>query len=281
MVDYPLHVFLAVLAAAALHATWNALVRGGSDPLLHTASVVSWTGVYALPTLFFLPLPSAQTWGVLALSIIVHIAYYITLAGAYRNGNLSTIYPIIRGCAPLMISVGSIVVLGETLDLTDWFGVAMISAGVLIIALRSGLDNVRRALTWALACSLTIAVYSIIDGYGARTATNALSFAAWLFVTETIAFLALLTALGRGKMLRTYVRQRFKNTALAGMMSAIGYTVVLWAMSQAPVALVSATRETSVLFACALGALLLKEKLSSRQIIGALVILSGLVAMRI
>lgn len=281
MVDYPLHVFLAVLAAAALHATWNALVRGGSDPLLHTASVVGWTGVYALPTLFFLPLPSAQTWGVLALSIIVHIAYYITLAGAYRNGNLSTIYPIIRGCAPLMISVGSIVVLGETLDLTDWFGVALISAGVLIIALRSGLDNVRRALTWALACSLTIAVYSIIDGYGARTATNALSFAAWLFVTETIAFLALLTALGRGKMLRTYVQQRFKNTALAGMMSAIGYTVVLWAMSQAPVALVSATRETSVLFACALGALLLKEKLSSRQIIGALVILSGLVAMRI
>ncbi len=280
MVDYPLHVFLAVLAAAALHATWNALVRGGSDPLLHTACVVGWTGVYALPTLFFLPLPSMQTWGILVLSIIVHIAYYITLAGAYRNGNLSTIYPIIRGCAPLMISVGSVLVLGETLDLSSWFGVALISSGVLIIALRSGLQNVRRALTWTLACSLTIAVYSIIDGYGARTANHALSFAAWLFVTETIAFWALLHALGRGKMLRLYVRQRFRNTALAGLMSAIGYTVVLWAMSQAPVALVSATRETSVLFACALGALLLKEKLSRRQITGAMIILSGLVAMR-
>ncbi|AWB33579.1 DMT family transporter [Orrella marina] len=281
MLDYPLHVFLAVLAAAALHATWNALVRGGSDPLLHTAAVVGWTGVFALPTLFFLPLPTPQAALVLVGSVIIHIAYYTTLAGAYRNGNLSTIYPIIRGCAPIMISLGSLVFLDETLNLTNWLGVLLISAGVLVIALRSGLENVARALKWALACSLTIAIYSIIDGYGARISGNALSFAAWLFVSESIAFWALLTALGRGKALRNYVRDRFRNTALAGIMSATGYTVVLWAMSQAPLALVSATRETSVLFAGVLGAILLKEKVRARQIVAASIILCGLIAMRL
>lgn len=272
--------FLAVLAAAALHATWNALVRGGSDPLLHTAAVVGWTGVYSIPALFWLPLPAPETWAVLGISIVAHIAYYITLAGAYRNGNLSTIYPIIRGCAPIMVSVSSMLLLGETLDPADWFGVMFISSGVLVIAMRSGLENVRRALTWALLCSLTIAAYSIVDGYGVRISGNALSFAAWLFVTEAIAFVGLLHLLGRGKALRGYVRSRFNNTALAGLMSTAGYTVVLWAMSQAPIALVSATRETSVLFASALGVLLLKERFSPRQLLGAVIIVGGLVAVR-
>lgn len=270
-----------MLAAAALHATWNALVRGGSDPLLHMAAVVGWTGVIGFPALFFLPLPSAESALVMVASVIIHIAYYITLAGAYRNGNLSTIYPIIRGCAPLMISIGSLIFLNETLDGADWLGVLMISSGVLVIAMRSGLDNVGRALKWALACSLTIAIYTIIDGYGARVSGNSLSFAAWLFVTESIAFWLVLVALGRGKALKIYVSERLRNTALAGVLSAIGYTVVLWAMSQAPLALVSATRETSVLFACILAAVLLKETIRPRQVIGALVIVSGLIAMRL
>jgi drug/metabolite transporter (DMT)-like permease len=278
--DYPFPVFLAVLGAAFLHAAWNALVRGGQDPLLHTAAIVMWTGIYALPLLFFLPLPSPESWPFMVGSIVVHIAYYFTLAGAYRNGALTVMYPIIRGCAPLLVSIGSIVFVGEALSTGGWLGVALISTGVLGIALRSGLTNPSVGLKWALACSATIATYSIIDGQGARTSGNALSFAMWLFVLESLVFFAILARIGRGRALVQYIGVRLKGTAAGGFMSAVGYTIVLWAMTQAPLAAVSATRETSVLFATILGVWFLKERLKPRQWISAIGILAGLVVLR-
>ena len=279
--DYPLPVFLAVLGAAALHATWNAWVRGGSNPLLHTAALVIWTGILAIPVAIVLPLPDAASWPLLALSIVIHLVYYITLARAYTHGALSVVYPIMRGAAPVLVSVGTWAFIGESLSTVGWIGVLLVSLGVLAIAFKAKLVNARVTIGWALACSATIATYSIVDGQGARLSQNPLSFTAWLFILESIAFTVLLTLAGQGRALAQYIRARPVATATGGLLSAVGYATVLWAMTQAPMALVSATRETSVLFAALLGVWLLKERLTVRQWTGAGVIVIGLVVLRL
>ena len=279
--DYPLPVFLAVLGAAALHATWNAWVRGGSNPLLHTAALVIWTGILAIPVAIVLPLPDQASWPLLALSILIHLVYYITLARAYTHGALSVVYPIMRGAAPVLVSLGTWAFIGESLSLVGWLGVLLVSLGVLAIAFKAKLVNARVTIGWALACSATIATYSIVDGQGARLSQNPLSFTAWLFMLESIAFTVLLALAGQGRALAQYIRARPVATATGGLLSAVGYATVLWAMTQAPMALVSATRETSVLFAALLGVWLLKERLTVRQWTGAGVIVIGLIVLRL
>lgn len=281
ILDYPLPVFFAVLGAAALHATWNAWVRGGSNPLLHTAALVIWTGVIGVPVAIASPMPNPASWPWLALSIAIHVLYYFTLARAYTHGALSVVYPIMRGGAPVLVSFGTWIFLGESLSPAGWLGVLLVSLGVLAIAFKAKLDKARAAIGWAIACSITIASYSIVDGQGARLSQNPLSFTAWLFILESIVFTALLGMAGQAKPLAAYMGARMGATALGGLLSAAGYAIVLWAMTKAPMALVSATRETSVLFAALLGVWLLKEKLTARQWTGALVIVIGLLALRV
>jgi drug/metabolite transporter (DMT)-like permease len=242
---------------------------------------VIWTGVIAVPFVIFLPAPSTESLVILVYSVLIHLVYYFTLASAYRHAALSVVYPIMRGSAPLMVSIGAFWFMGESLAPDRWLGIALIGAGVVGIALRSNLTHPRQTLSWALACSITIATYTIIDAHGSRLSGNALSFAAWLFLIESIVFAALLTAIGKGRALFEYIRARLKATATAGAMSATGYSIVLWAMTVAPVALVSATRETAVLFAAIIGVSFLRERLSLRQWVSALVIVAGLVALRI
>ncbi|UOD51186.1 EamA family transporter [Orrella daihaiensis] len=279
--DYPLPVFLAVLGAAALHATWNAWVRGGSNPLLHTAALVIWTGVIGVPVAIWLPLPHPESWPLLALSIAIHVVYYFTLARAYTHGALSVVYPIMRGGAPVLVSLGTWAFIGESLSPNGWVGVLLVSLGVLAIAFKAKLQRARAAIGWAVACSVTIATYSIVDGQGARLSQNPLSFTAWLFILESVVFTTLLSLAGLGRPLASYIQQRFVATAMGGVLSAVGYAIVLWAMTEAPMALVSATRETSVLFAALLGVWLLKERLTPRQWAGACVIVVGLIALRL
>jgi len=279
--DYPLPVFFAVLGAAALHASWNALVRAGANPLLHTAALVIWTGVIGLPIALTLGLPDPASWPWLAGSVIIHVFYYFTLARAYSHGALSVIYPIVRGGAPLFVSLGSLMIIGESPSLLGWVGVLLISFGVLGIAFKADLRHARVALGWALACSLTIAIYTVVDGVGARLSANVLSFTAWMFMLEGLLFIVLLSLAGQGRALFQYIGQRLAVTAICGVLSAVGYGTVLWAMTQAPIALVSATRETSVLFAALIGVWFMRERLTARQWSGAFIIVLGLVALRL
>lgn len=280
-VDYPLSTFLAVLGAAAMHATWNAWVRSGANPLLHTAALVIWTGVFAIPFIAVLPLPDPSSWPWLGLSIVIHMVYYIRLARAYTHGTLSVVYPIMRGAAPLLVSMGTWLFIGESPNQAGWLGVLLISLGVICIAFKAKIDRARITIAWALACGVTIATYTIIDGQGARLSQQPLSFAAWLFLLEALVFVGLLAAAGQPQSLGRYIGSRLIGTAMGGLLSAAGYATVLWAMTKAPMALVSATRETSVLFAALIGVLLLKEHLTPRQWVGALTIVTGLVILRL
>ena len=180
MADYPLPVFLAVLGSAVLHAAWNAVIRSGADRMLHTGAIVFWTGVIALPVLWFVAPPAPESWGFLAISNVVHMLYYVALASAYRTGNLSFAYPLIRGMAPLMIALGGLLVFGEALRPLGWAGILLVCAGVLLIAFRSRASGTRATVLWSLLCAATIAVYSLSDGRGVRVSGSVAGYGAWM-----------------------------------------------------------------------------------------------------
>ena len=176
---------LAVLLAALLHASWNAMIKGGSDVLLDTASIVAGAGLLALPFLLIVPVPNAASWPYIFASITTHLAYYFLMVNAYRTGELSLVYPLMRGVAPLITAVLGILWLRELPAPISWLGMLMISIGVIALALRPVgnaplLAGHGRAVGFALANAAVIAVYTIIDGTGARLAGNPWSYIVWL-----------------------------------------------------------------------------------------------------
>jgi phosphonate utilization associated putative membrane protein len=282
-------IVLAVLFGAVLHAGWNALVKSSGDKELDTALVHFLGGLVALPPLLLVGLPPPAAWPFIGASLVIHIAYYVTLAGAYKHGELGMTYPIMRGSAPLLVALGSSVVLGEVLSPLAWVGVLGVTLGVALVGLAHPGETLhhRRALTYALANAVVIATYTFVDGKGVRTAVaagaSALTYVLLLFVLDGFPYPAMVVlkrdAAGRRAILE-YAKRRWPLAALGGAASIGSYAIALWAMTRAPVAAVSALRETSVLFATVLGAWLLKERLGAQRLAGAVVIVAGVVALR-
>jgi phosphonate utilization associated putative membrane protein len=282
-------VVAAVLFGALLHAGWNALVKSSGDKELDTALVHFLGGVVALPPLLLVGPPPMAVLPFIAASLLIHIAYYVTLAGAYKHGDLGLTYPIMRGGAPLLVALGSSLVLGESLSALAWAGVLGITVGVAMVGLSHPGEALhhRRALRFALANAVVIAAYTFVDGSGVRLTVgqgaSALSYVLLLFVLDGVPYPALVVlrrdAAGRRAIL-DYARKRWPLAALGGTASIGSYAIALWAMTHAPVAAVSALRETSVLFATLLGAWLLKERLGAQRLTGAGVIVAGVMALR-
>jgi phosphonate utilization associated putative membrane protein len=283
-------VVLAVLFGAVLHAGWNALVKSSGDKELDTALVHFLGAVVALPPLLLVGAPPAAAWPFIAASLVVHIAYYVTLAGAYKHGDLGMTYPIMRGSAPLLVALGSSFVLGEALSPLAWAGVVAVTLGVALVGLAHPGEALhhRRALRFALANAVVIMTYTFIDGSGVRTAVaaggSALSYVLLLFVLDGVPYPALVVlkrdAAGRRAIL-DYAKRRWPLAALGGTASIGSYAIALWAMTRAPVAAVAALRETSVIFAALIGAWLLKEGHIARRIAGAITVAAGVVALKI
>jgi phosphonate utilization associated putative membrane protein len=282
-------VVFAVLLGAVLHAGWNALVKSSGDKELDTALVHFLGSLVALPPLLLVGLPPIAAMPFVATSIVIHIAYYVTLAGAYKHGDLGMTYPIMRGGAPLLVALGSSAVLGESLSPLAWAGVLGVTGGVALVGLSHPGEALhhRRALQFALANAVVIAAYTFVDGKGVRLTVaqgaSALSYVLLLFVLDGFPYPALVMfkrdAAGRRAILQ-YAKKRWPLAALGGTASIGSYAIALWAMTRAPVAAVSALRETSVLFATLLGAWLLKERLGAQRLAGAGVIVAGVMALR-
>lgn len=280
----------AVLLGAMLHAGWNALVKSSGDKPLDTALVHLLGAVVALPLLMIVGLPGPAGMPFIAASLVIHIGYYIALAGAYQHGELGLTYPIMRGFAPLLVAMGSGSLIGETPSPATWAGVIAITTGVALVGLAHPGEALhhRKALAFAFANAGIIALYTVVDGLGVRTEVaaggQALRYVMLLFVLDGIAY-PLLVWLRRGKAGRAhilaYARQRWPLAALGGSASIGSYAIALWAMTRAPVASVAALRETSVLFAAVLGTLLLKEKFGLQRAIGTGVIVAGVMALRL
>jgi drug/metabolite transporter (DMT)-like permease len=277
----PLEVTLAVLGAAAAHATWNAMIKSSSDVQFDMALVVLFAGVATLPFLPFVALPSPAVWPYIAASMTIHIAYYVALVGAYRAGDLSHGYPIMRGFAPLIVSLCAAFWLGEVPRPLVWVGVLLICGGVLSLGFAGFHWRESRVSTqWALANAVIIAAYTLVDAAGARAAATPQTYVVWLFVLDALPF-PLIVFLLKGKELLSYTRQFWLRGLIGGTLSAVAYAVVLWAMTRAPVAAVAALRETSVIFAALIGVWLLKEGHLARRVAGAVTVAAGVVALKI
>jgi drug/metabolite transporter (DMT)-like permease len=276
-------VTIAVLLAALLHASWNAMIKSGSDVLLDTAANIAGAGIVSLPFLFILPLPARESWPFIAGSVLTHVAYYFCMINAYRSGDLSLVYPLMRGVAPLITALFGIVWLRELPGTISWIGMLLISIGVIALALRPFAGKLfsghERAVGFALANAAVIATYTIIDGSGARASGNAWSYIVWLVVLDAIPFSLYMTATRRTQYFAA-LNARKRNGLIGGAMSAAAYAISLWAMTKAPVALVASLRETSVLFATLIGAHLLKERLTPRRWAGVGAVLVGVVALK-
>ncbi len=280
--EIPLPVALAVLGAALLHAGWNAFLKSGQDKQLDAIGIAAGSGAVALAAAPFMGVPAPASWPWIAASAVVHIAYFWLLAGAYRWGDLSFSYPIMRGGGPLMVTVAGVVVFGEVLPLAETLGVLLISAGILAFATHTAHDAAaqRKSLYFALGNACVIAAYTLIDAKGARVSGAPVAYALWFFVVNGAIMLAL-GCLLRGAAAPRHLQRRWRLTFVGGAGAVLAYATALWAMTLAPVALVAVLRETSVVFAAALGALFLKEPFTPRRVGATLVVLAGLVALRL
>ena len=279
-----IEVSLAVLLAALLHASWNAMIKGGRDVLMDTAAIVAGAGLVAVPFLFVVPPPHPASWPYIFASIVTHLAYYFFMVSAYRSGDLSLVYPLMRGVAPLLTGLLAIVWMHEWPGPLGWTGMLLISLGVIALALRPArlgpaLRGHGRAVGFALANAVVIAVYTIIDGSGARLAGNAWSYIVWLFVLDALPFTLYMLVTRRGEFIGALAERRWRGLTGGGL-SAAAYAISVWAMTKAPVALVASLRETSVLFATLIGARMLKEHLSPRRWAGVGAVVVGVIALK-
>ncbi len=276
-------VFSAVLVAAACHAGWNALIKLGLDPFTTMALIAVGAGVIAFPLVPVFGVPEPAAWPWLIASVILHIGYYLGLTAAYRNGDMGQVYPIARGTAPLLTAIGSFVVVGERLEPLAWAGIAALGFGILLMSMRGGKESARfeaRAVGFALFTALTITGYSIVDGTGARMAGSAHAYTMMLFTLDGIAMGAL--ALFHRRTFFTHDARLYWRSGLAGGgMSLIAYGIAIWAMTKAPIALVAALRESSVLFAALIAVVFLREPLHAVRLGAAAMIVAGLVLIRI
>jgi drug/metabolite transporter (DMT)-like permease len=271
----------AVLAAALAHATWNAMIKSSGDVLLDMTLVVFFAGVAALPFLPLVEVPAPAVWPYIAGSMVIHIAYYVALVSAYRAGDLSHGYPIMRGIAPLITSICAVWWLGEAPRPLVWVGIVLICGGVLSLGLAGFHWRSSRVSTlWALSNAVIIAAYTLVDAGGVRAAGRPETYVVWLFVLDALPFPLLILFLKR-RELASYAARFWLRGLLGGALSAAAYGVVLWAMTRAPVAAVAALRETSVIFAALIGAWLLREGHIARRLIGAATVAAGVIALKI
>jgi phosphonate utilization associated putative membrane protein len=273
-------IFLAVLLGALLHASWNALVKSSDDKSMDTALIHVLCSFMAVPFCIYWGLPSPLSWPFILASLVIHVGYYIALAGAYQYGELGLTYPLMRGIAPMLVALASMAALGEAMTPWGWMGVAMVCAGVLMLGTGATLVHNRLAVVFALCNAVLIALYTVVDAQGARLSGNVLQYVALLFSLEGWPF-AWLVFMRRKGQVWPYVRHRWP-LALGGAVASVGsYGIALWAMTLAPVAMVAALRETSVLFAAFLGTWLLKEPWTRQRLLGTLAIVGGVMSLRL
>ncbi len=274
-------VFLAVLLAAALHATWNALVKSGADKHLTMACVVIGHVPLALIAMIAEPLPARESWPYLVGGIVLHFGYQVFLLMSYRMGDLTQVYPIARGSAPLLVAAVSVLFLGVVLSPMESAAVLIIGAGIVSLGLVRGQSGERngKAAALALGTGCFIASYSLVDGLGARLGGTALGYYAWLGMANAIIF-ALYIGLTKPAVLRRMKTEGRLTFWVGGSASFIAYSLVIWAFTQAPIALVTALRETSIIFALGIGVFFLKEKIDLAKVTSTFATLVGAVLLK-
>jgi drug/metabolite transporter (DMT)-like permease len=277
-----LDVMTAVFIGALLHASWNALVRGASDKFLDTVLIVVGAGVIAILSLPFLRIPDAASWPYLATSVLVHVGYFSFVALTYRKGELSFAYPIMRGSAPVFSAVAAALLLNEWPSPGGWMGILLICGGVILLAGDSWCSGSfpRASAAFAFTNAGVIVLYTLIDGVGARLSGSPFSYTGCMFVLTGIPLVAACLAGLRPKT-ATYIRVNWQKGLVGGAFTLGSYGLALWAMTRAPIALVAALRETSVVFAVLIAAVFLRERITRVRYSSIVMVSAGAIILKI
>ncbi|TKJ77387.1 EamA family transporter [Pseudomonas sp. CFBP13509] len=274
-----LDVFAIIMLGAALHATWNAVVKGGDNKLLTTCMIASIASLIASTVIPFLELPAKESWPFIGASVILQVVYFVLVASTYRIADMSQTYPIMRGTAPVLVATASVGLLSESLSSFAWLGIAIICIGILSMAAAPSIGQ-RKGMLLALVNAAVIAGYTLIDGVGVRKSGAPAAYTLWIFLLTGIALAVWAFAVRRREFCR-YLARHWRPGVIGGFGTVVSYGLALWAMTAAPIATVSALRETSILFGVVISALVLKEQLTRRRIMAACIIASGAMVLRL
>ena len=262
---------LLMIASGSIHAIVNAIVKGGRDKAAGRAVTDGTSALVLLPATLFVPLPHGA-WGWLAASAALHGFYLYALVRAYRIGDLSAVYPVLRGTAPLITALVTIGLLGETATIGQIAGIALIGAAMFVMI--AGRHIGRAALGWSLMTGVLIASYTVIDALGVRAAPTAASYIVWLFVEMGAVVVILFSIATRGALFAA-ARQQWKPGVIAGILSILTYGMALTALSLGPTAPLAALRETGMVSALLISIIFLKERATWGRVAGVLGILGG------
>ncbi len=276
-----LSIFLVVLLAALLHATWNALIKTGASKVTGMLIMTLSQGALGLGIALTRPWPMAEVWPWLAASGVLHAGYKLFLAFAYEQGDLSRVYPIARGTAPMLVTLVSAAFLADVIAPGAYLGIALLGCGIAVMARGAFVNGEsRRLVPLALGSALMTAGYSLVDGLGARLAGDAVLFVGWMFALDALIFTPSVLVLRGGAVLRSGWRD-WGFGGLAALASFGAYGIAVWAMTQAPIALVAALRETSILFAVLIGWIVFGDSMDRGKALAAGMIVLGVVVTRL
>jgi drug/metabolite transporter (DMT)-like permease len=278
----PLWLAALVLLAALIHAGWNAMVKSSSDRLLTLAVIIAVGSLAALVMTPFVSFPAAPAWPYLVGGILLHNAFYAFMLMSYRFGDLSQVYPLIRGSVPLIVTFLAALAVNELPSPNTLLAVAIVSLGIVALIFSGGRAHgiAGRTFVLALLAGFMVAGFTVVDGIGTRMAASPWDFIVWLIVLNGIP-ITIVAVLSRGDRTVTFLRANWAVTAGGGIVSVLGLAIVLYALSHGPMGHVAALRECSILFATLIGAMSLREPFGLRRTAAASAIVGGVAILQL
>ena len=274
-------VFVIVIFAAFLHASWNALVKNHEDKYLGLSAIVFGQVPIAIILIFYVPFPSLESLPYLILSAFIHNGYYFFLLSSYRFGDYSVVYPISRGFAVILIAIISLILFDVKLSYFELIGILIVCVGIFSLSFQNSIRIKNyKGIIYSLATGVFIMSYSLVDGYGARINGSFLSYMAYLFPIEGLLFLILLNLIKKREIIKKIIKNSKFSFFVGGTISSLVYILIVWAFTKAPIPLITTLRETSIIFALIIGAIFLKEKFTSLKIFAVLSIFFGVVFLK-
>jgi len=274
-------IVLLILFAAALHAGWNVLLKSESGNSSNTVLIIAGSAVIGVVFLPFVPLPLAACWPYLGASVVIHVFYFGVLLLAYKKGDMSLVYPLMRGLPPVLTALAATILFQESLSLAGWLGIALVSAGALTLTADFRLSEKFKAAPVLLAVleAVIIVIYTLVDAQGARMSGHAFSYTGWMLFLLALIFLVIMP-IREGSQVFFRIIKNWKKSLIGGTFTFASYGIALWAMTHAPVALVAALRETAILFGTIFSAMILKERITPVRCLSIVMIVAGAVAIK-
>ena len=275
-------VFIIVLFSAFLHAIWNSMASKYKDKNVSIGAIVYGHVPLCIVAIIFLPAPSIESFPYIILSALIHQGYQNFLLSAYQTGKFTTVYPVARGFGPLIATIISIIFLGVYLKAFTILSILFISSGVMLIGLfsKSVIKN-NKILYTSLATGVFIGIYSVVDGQGARISGSAISYMSWVFIFSALFFPVVLHFRKQKNILKKTLTKGKSVFWIGGTFSYLAYVVTVWAFTKAPVPMVSALRESSIIFAIFIGYFYLKDKINIYKIVSILMIFLGVLGLKL